>query len=84
MLTTPVYVDAVTYLTEAAAFWLLARRQFWPFLAVVTVGVLNRETALLLVALYLVVEPPTPGDLEARALLASLLPSARPWRGRRR
>src|SRR4051794_3737923 len=57
MLTTPDYVDAATYLTEAAAFWLLASGRFWPFLAVVTIGVLNRETALLLVALYLVVEP---------------------------
>jgi hypothetical protein len=75
MLTTPVYVDALTYLTEAAAFWLLARRQFWPFLAVVTVGVLNRETALLLVALYLVIEPPTRAIWKP-ALLAVLLPSA--------
>ena len=74
MLTTPVYVDAVTYLTEAAAFWLLARRQFWPFLAVVTIGVLNRETALLLVAVYLVVEPPTRATWK-RAALAILLPS---------
>ncbi|MCC7371254.1 MAG: hypothetical protein IT306_22750 [Chloroflexi bacterium] len=73
MLTTPVYVDAVTYLTEAAAFWLLARRQFWPFLAVVTVGVLNRETSLLLVAVYLAVEPPSRGTL-ARAALAVALP----------
>lgn len=75
MLTTPVYVDAVTYLTEAAAFWLLARRQFWPFLVVVTVGVLNRETALLLVAVYVVVEPPTRATWK-RAALAILLPSA--------
>jgi hypothetical protein len=74
MLTTPVYVDAVTYLTEAAAFWLLARRQFWPFLVVVTVGVLNRETALLLVAVYLVVEPPTRATWK-RAALAIVLPS---------
>jgi hypothetical protein len=75
LLTTPVYVDAPTYLTEAAAFWLLARRQFWPFVAVVTVGALNRETALLLVALYLVVEPPTRATWK-RALLALLLPAA--------
>jgi hypothetical protein len=75
MLTTPVYVDAITYLTEAAAFWLLARRQFWPFLAVVTVGVLNRETSLLLVALYLIVEPPTRANWK-RAVLAIVLPSA--------
>ena len=74
MLTTPVYVDALTYLTEAAAFWLLARRRFWPFLAVVTVGVLNRETALLLVALYLAVEPPSRATW-VRALLAVLLPA---------
>ena len=75
MLTTPVYVDALTYLTEAAAFWLLARRQFWPFVAVVTVGVLNRETALLLVALYLMVEPPT-RTTWTRAALAVLVPAA--------
>jgi hypothetical protein len=75
MLTTPVYVDPLTYLTEAAAFWLLARRQFWPFVAIVTVGVLNRETALLLVALYLVVEPPTRATWK-RAALAVLLPTA--------
>jgi hypothetical protein len=75
MLTTPVYVDPLTYLTEAAAFWLLARRQFWPFVAVVTVGVLNRETALLLVVLYLVVEPPTRTTWR-RAALAIVLPAA--------
>jgi hypothetical protein len=73
MLTTPVYVDALTYLTEAAAFWLLARRQFWPFVTVVTVGVLNRETALLLLALYLAVEPPLRATWR-RAVLAVLVP----------
>jgi len=78
MLTTPVYVDAVTYLTEAAAFWLLARRQFWPFVAVVSVGVLNRETALLLVAPYLLSAPPNwrqPATW-ARPLLAVAIPAA--------
>jgi hypothetical protein len=75
MLTTPVYVDPLTYLAEAAGFWLLARRWFWPFLAVVTIGVLNRETALLLVALYLVVEPPTRSTWK-RAALAIVLPTA--------
>jgi hypothetical protein len=75
LLTTPVYVDALTYLTEAVGFWLLARRQFWPFLAVVTVGVLNRETALLLVALYLAVEPPTRASWRRTALVV-LLPTA--------
>jgi hypothetical protein len=74
MLTTPDYVDAVTYLTEAAAFWLLASGRFWPFLAVLTVGVLNRETALLLVPLYLVVEPPSRARWR-RALLVGLLPT---------
>jgi hypothetical protein len=74
MLTTPVYVDALTYLTEAAAFWLLARRSFWLFVAVVTVGVLNRETALLLVALYLAVEPPTRATWR-RGVVALLLPT---------
>jgi hypothetical protein len=76
MLTTPVYVDAVTYLTEAAAFWLLARRQFWPFVAVVSVGVLNRETALLLVAPYLLVAPPwRPPTAWTRTLLLLAIPS---------
>lgn len=74
MLTTPVYVDGVTYLTEAAAFLLLARRQFWPFLAVVTLGTLNRETALLLVGVYLAVEPPT-SQTWRRAALAVMLPA---------
>jgi hypothetical protein len=74
MLTTPVYVDGITYLTEAAAFWLLARRQFWPFLAVTTLGVLNRETALLPVVLYLLVEPPSRATWK-RAAIAVLLPS---------
>jgi hypothetical protein len=75
MVTTPVYVDALTYLTEAAGFWLLARRRFWPFVAVVALGVLNRETALLLVVLYLVVEPPSRSTWR-RALLVVLLPTA--------
>jgi len=75
MLTTPVYVDAVTYLTEAAAFWMLARGRFWPFVAVISVGVLNRETALLLVALYLVVEPPSRATWR-RALIAVVAPAA--------
>jgi hypothetical protein len=72
MLTTPDYVDAATYLTEAAAFWLLASGRFWPFLAVVTVGVLNRETALLLVALYLVVEPPSRTTWRRAGLVVAL------------
>jgi hypothetical protein len=74
MLTTPDYVDAVTYLTEAAAFWFLAAGWFWPFLLTVTVGVLNRETALLLVVLYLVVEPPRRGTWKQAALVV-LVPS---------
>src|SRR5262249_31354547 len=74
MLTTPVYVDAIPYLTEAVAFWLLARRLFRPFVLVSTVGVLNRETALLPVLLYLAVEPPTRATWK-RAAVAVLLPS---------
>jgi hypothetical protein len=74
MMTTPDYVDAATYLTEAAAFWLLATGRFWPFLAVLTIGVLNRETAMLLVALYLAVEPPGRATWR-RAILVVLLPA---------
>jgi len=55
LLTTPVYVDGPTYLLTVAALLLLALDRFRPFLAVVCIGVLNRETAFLLVPLYLLV-----------------------------
>ena len=75
MLTTPDYVDGASYLAEAAGFWFLAAGQFWPFVAAVTVGVLNRETALLLVVLYLVATPPGRSTWK-RAALVVLLPCA--------
>jgi hypothetical protein len=52
-LTTPVYVDALTYLAEVAAFYCLLVRREALFAATLVFGVLNRETILLLVPLYL-------------------------------
>ena len=57
VLTTPVYVDALTYASEAAAFLFLATGRFRSFLAAVTIGALNRETALLLIPLYVAANP---------------------------
>ena len=74
LLTTPVYVDPTTYLTEAAAFLFLALGRFRLFLATVVLGVLNRETALLLVPLYFVTTP-WPERTRLRSLLAVALPS---------
>ena len=73
---------------EAAGFWFLAAGQFWPFVAAVTVGVLNRETALLLVVLYLVADAagagrpgsaqPSSSCYRVRCSLSSSSPSSRP------
>ena len=73
LLTTPLYVDALSYLTEAAAFLALATGRFWPFLAAVVLGVLNRETALLLVPLYFATTPRVAWT-RGRGALVVLLP----------
>lgn len=52
-LTTPTYVDALTYLTELAGFYFLQTRRERLFAASLVLGVLNRETVLLLVPVYL-------------------------------
>lgn len=52
-LTTPLYVDVLTYLTELAAFLCLQLRRERLFVLVLVLGVLNRETALLLLPVYL-------------------------------
>jgi hypothetical protein len=52
-LTTPLYVDALTYLAEVAAFFFLLLRREVLFAVTLAVGVLNRETMLLLLPLYL-------------------------------
>ena len=75
LLTTPVYVDGLTYLLTAAAFLFLALDRFWPFLIVVCLGALNRETALLLVPLYLVVAWPVRATW-GRAALVVLVPTS--------
>ena len=72
LLTTPVYVDGLTYLLTVAALLFLALDRFWPFLAVVCLGVLNRETALLLVPLYVVVAWPVHAGWRRLALVAVL------------
>jgi hypothetical protein len=51
--TTPVYVDALTYLAEVAGFYFLLVRREALFAATLVFGVLNRETIVLLVPLYL-------------------------------
>ncbi|MCC7103933.1 MAG: hypothetical protein IT307_02205 [Chloroflexi bacterium] len=52
MLTTPFYVDALTYASEASTLWALqARRERLAIVALV-LGTLNRETALLLLPVY--------------------------------
>jgi hypothetical protein len=58
LLTTPSYVDAASYLGEAIAFLALASGHFGLFLTAVATGVLNRESALLLVPLHFVASPP--------------------------
>jgi hypothetical protein len=70
MLTTPVYVDAAAYLVEATALLSMATGRFWPFLAAVTVGVTNRETAVLLVPLYWAM---TPRGLQTRTRSALMI-----------
>lgn len=52
-LTTPTYVDALTYLTELAGFYFLQIRRERLFAVTLVLGVLNRETALLLAPVYL-------------------------------
>lgn len=52
-LTTPLYVDALTYLTELAGFYFLLARREALFAATLLLGTLNRETALFLAPVYL-------------------------------
>ena len=75
LLTTPVYVDPATYLGEAAAFLFLATGRFRPYLATVVLGVLNRETALLLVPLYFVATPPAQRT-RVRSVLVLAVPTS--------
>ena len=74
LLTTPVYVDGPTYLLTVAALLLLALDRFRPFLAVVCIGVLNRETAFLLVPLYLLVARSSTWD-RRRVAVAIVVPA---------
>jgi hypothetical protein len=53
LLTTPTYVDGLTYLAELAGFYFLLSRRELLFAATLLVGVLNRETILLLAPVYL-------------------------------
>jgi hypothetical protein len=52
-LTTPLYVDTLTYLTELAAFYFLLVRREAFFGATLVLGTLNRETTLFLAPVYL-------------------------------
>jgi len=71
-LTTPMYVDPLTYLLTTAAAILLVLGLDWAFAAAVTVGVLNRETALLLLPSYLVARWPL-ADHAARLRLGAVV-----------
>jgi hypothetical protein len=76
LLTTPTYVDGLTYLTELAAFACLACGRERLLALTLTLGVLNRETALLLIPVYLL-ERRAAGrlsrfDLPRAALVAGL------------
>lgn len=57
-LTTPTYVDPLTYALTMAGFVALYRRHDVAFVAIAALGVLNRETALLLLPAYIVAHPP--------------------------
>jgi hypothetical protein len=52
-LTTPLYVDALTYLTEMLAFYAVLTRREALFGVTLLFGVLNKETLLLLAPVYL-------------------------------
>jgi hypothetical protein len=53
MLTTPTYVDPLSYLANLACFYFLATRREALFSGALTLGTLNRETSLFLVPVYL-------------------------------
>jgi hypothetical protein len=73
LLTTPLYVDALSYLAEAVAFLALASGRFRAFLSAVVLGALNRETALLLIPLYFATTPRA-AWARGQAILVVLLP----------
>jgi hypothetical protein len=52
-LSNPAYVDALSYLTEMAAFYFLLMGRDRLFTATVVIGVVNKETALLLIPVFL-------------------------------
>ena len=52
-LSNPMYVDALSYLTEMAAFYFLLIGKDRLFTATLIIGVMNKETALLLIPVYL-------------------------------
>jgi hypothetical protein len=76
MLTTPTYVDPLTYALTIATFLALIARRDVLFSLLVAVGSLNRETALLLLPSYLVAAWPMRG---ARGWLRATLVCAIPF-----
>jgi hypothetical protein len=75
MLTTPTYVDSLTYALTLAAFLALVARKDVLFSVLVGVGATNRETALLLLPSYLVARWPIHGlGSSSRATLVCAFP----------
>jgi hypothetical protein len=75
MLTTPTYVDSVTYALTIAAFLALMAHKHLLFSVLVGVGAINRETALLLLPSYLVAAWPIRGSGRwVRAMLVCCFP----------
>ena len=75
MLTTPTYVDSLTYALTVSSFLALMARKYVLFSILVGVGAINRETALLLLPSYLVATWPIRGyGAWVRAVLVCAFP----------
>jgi hypothetical protein len=75
MLTTPTYVDSLTYALTISSFLALMSRKYVLFSILVGIGAINRETALLLLPSYLVAAWPIRGHgAWVRAVLVCAFP----------
>jgi hypothetical protein len=75
MLTTPTYVDSLTYALTIAGLLALMTRHDGLFCIFVTIGVLNRETALILLPTYLVARwPMRDSTAWRRAMIVCVIP----------
>jgi hypothetical protein len=75
MLTTPTYVDSLTYALTIASLLALMTRHDVLFCILLTIGVVNRETALILLPTYLVARWPTRDSAAwLRAMIVCAIP----------